>query len=187
MLIYKNNGTVYCYIHIPKNSGKFIRNKIKKTSHNIVLKKYWYVKNNFDMAHIPFMCNSKYISFLKGQQINYYTYTRNPYNRVISAFFYLNNKSNINDFKNWVKEDLTKYDFNTNFNSKIIHYYPQYMFICNSDFQINEVKFEKLETKYSSIKNYNLPDYFDLETIETINKIYKKDFELFNYKIMYTF
>ena len=57
------------------------------------------------------------------------------------------------------------------------------MFICDSNFQIDDVKFEKLEDKYDSIKEYNLSDYFDLDMIKIINKIYRKDFELFNYKM----
>ena len=182
MLIYKNNDQVYCYIHIPKNSGKFIRKNIKNNSDNRVLKSYWDHDEKFDIAHIPFMHKNSYISFLKGKHTNYYTYTRNPYNRIISAFFYRNRKSNIDDLKNWIKEKLIKYDFNNNFNKKIIHYYPQYMFICDSDFQI-----DKIEDKYDSIKEYNLSDYFDLDTLKIINKIYKKDFELFNYKIISTF
>ena len=183
MIIYETNDIIHCYIHIPKNSGKFIRNKITTNLDNRVLKKYWGYEEKFDIAHIPFMRKNNYISFLKGKHINYYTYTRNPYNRIISAFFYRNPEQNINNFKNWVKEELINYDFNISFSNKIIHYYPQYMFICDSNFQIDEVKFEKLEDKYDSIKEYNLSDYFDLDMIKIINKIYIKDFELFNYKM----
>lgn len=70
MLIYENNDEVYCYIHIPKNSGKFIRDNIKNNSDNRVLKIYWGIESSFDIAHIPFMCKNDYISFLKGQYIN---------------------------------------------------------------------------------------------------------------------
>lgn len=185
MLIYENNNKVYCYIHIPKNSGKHIRNTILNDSDNTVLKSYWGGKRpGLDEAHIPFMLRNNYISFLKEQDVSYYTYTRNPYNRIISAYFYKNKNSNINDFKDWIRKELSIYDFNKGFFYKIIHFYPQYMFICNSDFEIKEVEYEKLEGKFPDIKEYDLSDYFDSETIEIINKIYKKDFELFNYKII---
>jgi len=57
------------------------------------------------------------------------------------------------------------------------------MFICNDDFQINEVEYKKLENTGFNIKEYNLPDYFDLETIKNINEVYLKDFELLNYEL----
>ena len=184
MIIYENKNKVMCYIHIPKNSGKFIRKKIRNNPDNKILKNYWGNSSYIDKAHIPFMCKNSYVSFLKGQYIKYYTYTRNPYNRIISAFFYLNSNCNISDFKLFIRNTLTKYDFNKKFNTNYIHYYPQYMFICNSDFQINEVKFEKLEENFDSIKVYNLLDYFDLDNIKIINEIYKKDFEIFNYDMI---
>ena len=184
MLIYKNNNKLYCYIHIPKNSGRHIRKTIINDTDNIVLKKYWGVISYFDEAHIPFMLKNDYISFLKEQDVSYYTYTRNPYNRIISAFFHNNLTSNIDNFKDWIRKELVTYDFNKSFDSNIIHYYPQYMFICNSDFEIKEVKFEKLEGNFPDIREYDLSKYFELDTIEIINKVYRKDFELFNYKII---
>ena len=185
MIIYENNNNVYCYIHIPKNSGKHIRNNIINDSDNIVLKKYWDgPRPGLDLAHIPFMLRNEYISFLKKQDVSYYTYTRNPYNRIISAFFYKNRNSNINDFKLWIKKELPTYDFDKSFDINIIHYYPQYMFICNTDFEIKEVDFEKLEGNFPDIKEYELSEYFDIDTIEIINNIYIKDFELFDYKII---
>lgn len=188
MLIYRDNNQVYCYIHIPKNSGKFIRKKIAENPNNKIIKSYWGTNRNSDLAHIPFIDKNKYISFLKEENISYYTYTRNPYNRIISAFFYKNPKRNIDDFKLFVKNDLIKYNFNEKYDKNVIHYYPQYMFICDNSFQINEVKFYKLEdNKDFNIKEYNLSDYFEAETIQIINQIYKKDFEYFNYELKNTF
>ena len=51
-LIYEDKSKQqYIYIHIPKNSGKYIRNKIK--SNNKIIKSYWGIQNNLDVAHIP--------------------------------------------------------------------------------------------------------------------------------------
>ena len=188
MIIYINDNKVYCYIHIPKNSGKYIRHLINNNKKNKIIKKFWGVYLNFDIAHIPFMLRNKYIDFLNLQNVNYYTYVRNPYNRIISAFFYKNEDSNIDDFKLFVKNDLINYNFNKEFDKNIIHYYPQYMFICNNDFQINKVEFSKLENqKHLNIKEYNLIDHFEDETIKIVNKIYKKDFEIFNYELKLKF
>ena len=184
MIFYMKNYKVYCYIHIPKNAGKFIRKKIKNKNTNKVIKDFWGTDSNLDISHIPFMLKNNYINSLNVKNITYYTYVRNPYHRIISAFFYKNPKSNKTDFKLFVKNELTKYDFNNIFDKKIIHYYPQYMFICDNNFKINEVKFEKLENKKNLIiKTYTLSDYFDLETIKIINEIYKRDFEIFNYEL----
>lgn len=40
-----------------------------------------------------------------------------------------------------------------------------------------------LNKKRFNTKEYNLPDYFDLETIKIINEVYVKDFELLNYEL----
>ena len=42
-------------IHIPKNSGKFIRDQIKNDLDTTIIKEFWNLRNNFDKAHIPFM------------------------------------------------------------------------------------------------------------------------------------
>lgn len=186
MLIYINNDKIYCYIHIPKNSGTFIRKTIKNNKKNKIIIKLWGCESTpHDKAHIPFMLKNKYINNLNLENINYYTYVRNPYDRIISAFFYKNERKKIKDFKLFIKNHLTKFNFDKNFDKNLIHYYPQYMFICDTDFKINKVKFDKLENKEEyNIKKYNLIDYFDLETIKIINEIYKIDFERFDYKLL---
>jgi hypothetical protein len=131
----------------------------------------------YDYVHVPFMLKNEYVDLLNLENINYYTYTRNPYHRIISAFFYKNQKCIIKDFKLFVKNKLIKYDFNTKFDKRIIHYYPQHLFICDKSFQIDEVKYYKLENTDFNIKKYNLQEYFDVETLKIINDIYKKDFE----------
>jgi hypothetical protein len=113
MLIYINNNITYNYIHIPKNSGKYIRKLIEQNHKNKVIKIFWDIKDNFDLAHIPYMLYKKYV--------------RNPYDRIISAYFYLNKNKNIEDFKVFCKKDLQLFNFDLTFNSKYIHYYPQYL------------------------------------------------------------
>lgn len=55
MLIYKNTNTNYIFIHIPKNSGKYIRNKIFNDNNNEIVKSYWDIYSNLDLAHIPYI------------------------------------------------------------------------------------------------------------------------------------
>jgi len=179
MLIFENQHKYYIYIHIPKNSGKYIRNKIANNKSNKILKKYWGVKNNFDLAHIPYVKKNNFIK--NNIEYNYYTYTRCPYNRIISAFFYLNPGKNPHHFKHFVKNTLISYKFNMDFKCNIIHYYPQYLFICDENLDIpKNIKIDKLEN-CEQPKQYNLINYFDDECINIINKIYSKDFLFFNY------
>ena len=134
MLIYETQNKYYIYIHIPKNSGKYIRNKISNNKDNKIVRNYWGVRLRIDLAHIPYVKKNKFIE--NNIEYNYFTYTRCPYDRIISAFFYKNPKKNINDFKHFVKNTLTMYEFNMSFNNTIIHYYPQYLFVCDENLDI---------------------------------------------------
>lgn len=179
MLIWYNTRSreKYIFIHIPKNSGKFIRNKIKKNKENKILKGYWGIKNNLDLAHIPYVKRGGYIN--EGDKYNYITYSRNPYDRLISGYFYKNTDKTIEDFKNFCKNELPKMKFNNKYKREIIHYYPQYMFICNNKREIINIKIKRLIEP----KRYDLNKYYDDEMLEIVNRIYRRDFEGLNYKI----
>ena len=67
------------------------------------------------------------------------------------------------------------------FDYTIIHYYPQYLFVCNKNLVISKkIKINKLENILNSTK-YDLTQYFDNECIHIINNIYDKDFLWFDY------
>lgn len=179
MLIWfnKQTGVKNIYIHIPKNGGKYIREKIKNNKDNRIIKRYWGVKQKLDLAHIPYVKRIGYIN--EGETYNYITYSRNPYDRLISAFYYKNSGKEIDDFKKYCKEGLPKLIFNNKYNNKIIHYYPQYLFICDQ-------RREQIKIKIKRLKNpnkYDIDKYYDDETLKIVNRIYKRDFEILNYKI----
>ncbi len=182
MLIFERESKYYIFIHIPKNGGKYIRDEYKNDTNNKIIKSFWNVKFNFDLAHIPYMLIKNYVK--RNIEYNYFTFTRNPYDRLISAFFYKNPNKNINDLKKFILNTLVTYKFSTEFNSNIIHYYPQYLFVCDRNFNIpKNIRISKLE----NIKKYNLTDYFDNDCIQIINNIYNKDFLLFDYQIISLF
>jgi hypothetical protein len=186
MLIYNQNNITYCYIHIPKNSGKYFRNKIKEDKTTTIIKSYWDIKGSIDLAHIPFMFRHHFINILKlnVNDISYFAHTRNPYDRIISAYFYRNPGKCIQDFKLFVNNDLVKMIFHKNFDKNIIHYYPQYLFICANNLELSHVKTEKIEDVLSTVKRYNLPNYYDNNIIQIINKIYELDFKYFDYELI---
>ena len=179
MLIWfnKQTGERNIYIHIPKNSGKYIRGCIKKNKENRILKGYWGVENDLDLAHIPYVKRRGFIN--ERERYNYITYSRNPYDRLISAFYYKNNGKEIDDFKKYCKEGLPKLIFNNKYNNKIIHYYPQYLFICDKRKELIKIKIKRIKKP----KKYDIDKYYDDETLKIVNRIYKRDFEILNYKI----
>jgi len=185
MLIFRNSVTnkEMVFIHIPKNSGKFIRNKIKNDKNNTIIKEFWGIVKNMDIAHIPYLRRNNHIE--EGTQYTYFAHSRNPYHRIISAFFYLNKGKNVIDFKNFCKHVLPKLDFNLNFVKEYIHYYPQYLFVCEANLEMTDVIITKIEDSESP-KIYNLKETLDKKCVQVINKVYEKDFKYFNYAMIST-
>lgn len=187
MLIFKH-GKYYVYIHIPKNGGKYIRKKIISNQNNEVIKAYWNQDNNLDLAHIPYMKCHEYLD--PTIHYHFFAHSRNPYHRLISAFFYIANinhrSTSVLEFRFFIKNILKHYPFSTSFDSNMIHYYPQYLFLCNEEFKIpNHIKIIKLETNENPT-TYNLSQYYDNECIHIVNKIYKYDFQRFDYPMIDT-
>ena len=184
MLIFNTHDEYHVFIHIPKNSGKYIRKKITNNKDNIILHNYWHIKSKLDLAHIPYMMKDKFIISKKNNFIkyNFFAHTRNPYDRIISGFFYKNPHKNIADFKYFVKKKLVSYNFDLSFDYSIIHYYPQYLFVCDKNLDIpKNIKINKLED-VETPKKYDLTTYFDDKCYDIINNIYCKDFLFFSYQ-----
>ena len=189
MLIFIKDNKIFVFIHIPKNSGSYIRNEIEKNKNNKVLKSFFDVSFGIDLAHIPFCLKNNY--FKNDLNYEYFTFVRNPYNRLISAYFYKHPKNSIIEFKGFIKNTLQYILFNS-YVAEYIHFYPQYKFLVNkyNDTNVNkEIKVFKIENYDNSyikidnvkIKNYNLSDYFDDETIKITDDIYRNDFIFFGY------
>ena len=178
MLIYNKNNFLYCFIHIPSTAGKTIRNNIKKESH--IIKEYIGCKDKFDYSHISYALRNKFCNFNK---VLYHTYVRNPYQRIISSYFYKNPNNSIVDFRIFIKRVLRYMDL-SQYNLYLIYYYPCYFFIYETINKLPEdIIIEKIEDhKDIKINQYNLTTYYDQECISIINNIYEKDFELFNYE-----
>lgn len=193
MLIFQKNNIIYVFIHIPKNCGKYIRDNIH--SRYKIIKNFWDIDNEIDLAHIPYLLVSNYINFSRTQNISFFTFVRNPYSRLISIFFYKNPQKTINDFINFIKNELTYFIFDEKFDSNIVHYYPQYLFLVDQNKNVNkDIRVFKLEEydyydnnfiklQNFNLKKYNLCDYYSNDTLEIVNAIYFNDFKIFNYPI----
>lgn len=180
MLIFQSNNTLYAFIHIPKNSGKYIRNKITSNCDNSIIKVYWDIENNIDLAHIPYIKKHEYLE--NSCSYNFFANCRNPYDRMISIIIYKTYNSDPSHIKNIIKNYVVNLNFNLDYDYNIIHYYPQYMFVCDSNGEINNVKIEKIENIETPNK-YDINNILDAECINIINNVYYKDFILFNYEM----
>jgi hypothetical protein len=140
------------------------------------------------------------------------TITRHPYDRLISAYFYLIKGGGGNELDLSFMEKLQKYtsfkDFVMNIEkdgliNEILHICPMTYFLCDEEgkvlvthiFKIEEIdkidnfleengleKLSEIHTNISIHSHYT--EYLDREVIDEINKLYKDDFELFNYKTL---
>ena len=131
-----------------------------------------------------------------------FTIVRNPYDRVLSAFFFLqkgNQGPKIKqgtDFKKWVKEVFKQRG--PAFNQHFKRMYPRMVF--NGEVWLDYIaKLENIKEDWKYIANkcdldpvfphknfrkkkYNRYDYYDDECIEIIYNIYKEDIDKLGYE-----
>lgn len=210
MLIYETvaTGKICCFIHIPKNAGKSVRKMIKNDRANRVIKEYWGIHSNTDLAHIPYIylttkttrhkgkLVSEYLPDVSGNLVaperipeqiasmRFFAYIRNPYDRIISAYFYLNpgkTDATIAKFQKFILDVLSTYKFGT-YSHKFIHYYPQYYFLCDAQGNLCD-NIELVPMPKKSVP-YQYSEFFTPECLEVINRVYARDFSLFGFSLL---
>ena len=168
------------FIHIPKNAGTSIETLFANDSFRIQPNKH------ADIYEIKRKFKNSYNSHKK------FTIIRNPYDKMVSWYFYLKKNLgenyNIIDFKEWIK-DPSKF---WHINDPISYLKPQYKWI---DDTVKIIKFENINkeinkffkediklpiTNKSNHKHYS--NYYDKKSSNIIYDRYKIDFEKYNYK-----
>ena len=210
MLIFNFNETKTIYIHIPKNSGRYIRKQIYNNFECYCVNLGYPYPVSYKVSNDSgYHLHDRYFQ-VKDLADNFITFVRNPYHRIISFFydviFYqdvfvtrspvidfirnpleiLKTKNN-SDLINLLKTEFKKYILDID-NTTLI---PQYNYIVEDQgnlptnivvYKLEEPEtFEHLGFKDFQLKEYDLSEYFDSESLEIVNKKYEKDFELFNY------
>ena len=183
------------FSHITKTGGTSIENIAK--NNNI----YW---GRFDLSfnkrwHIPL---SK-LNYILKNRYDWFIICRNPYDRIISEYHckwggigknkkLLIKKHNKIQFNNYVRNRIK----NRKKFKYLGHYLPQHLYHIPN---VNVLKFENLKDDFDILmKKYNLKlelnvkdnsnqkfftiHDFDKQTINLINKVYHKDFKIFNYE-----
>lgn len=188
------------FIHIPKTSGTYIEDIAKE--HNILWGRYDNNLNNYKNESIKKLKTEKYwlapLRFYKQSPYNYkptfFTIVRNPYNKVIEECSNAKTKEELNEYikNNLINEDnlftlqLIPQNLYTHFNDKqIVDYIIKYE---NADKGFNTLMNKyKCDIKYikqtPTTKKFNIKD-ISKENINLINKIYEKDFQLYNYHMI---
>lgn len=186
------------FIHIPRNAGTSVLSILGDTGGRLHRSFMDYQLSN----------NVRFKNYFK------FSIVRNPYDRIVSVYEYLKsggNKSHDLYFSEIIEKENGSFDW---FVNEFIDEYkihevlllkPQYLFLYNykNELQVDYIaRFERLEKEIPYIlQHINMPykklpklnqstshsweKYYEYSrTIETVNRLYKKDFEFLSYDIM---
>ena len=184
------------FIHIPKNAGLSI---------------CYSLFGNTGGSHRKIKDYQDVFSKRTFKEYYKFTFVRNPWDRLVSTYFFLKkgglteedalwyseNLDQFNDFESFVKEWLTLDNINSS-----LHFQPQYSYLetAEGNLEIDFIgKFENIEADFlkvtkklgieRSLKKTNASNrekdyrsYYNEETKDIVFEIYKKDIQLFKYE-----
>ena len=183
------------FIHIPKNAG------------NTVLRQLG-----------CYGAHESYADYLKKDMRRFKQYykfsiVRNPWDRMVSAWAFLKSGGSHLEDKMYAKKYIEPFnsfdDFvtawiNKRYVFKMVHFYPQWAFICNLAGNIQMdflIRFEELEAGLATVnkklslgwpeklpcrnpssREKSYQDYYSEESKQIIANVYQTDIEMFGYK-----
>jgi hypothetical protein len=182
----------FIFIHIPKTAGMTLINALES----------YQDEDGFKFGHPP---QSRYVDQFAVNEYYQFSFVRNPWDRLCSAFFFLK-KGGINedDRKACEKLNLKTMSFadfvikHDPYNSHL-HFLPQHTFF-NHDFnQVDIMKFENLQSNFDlvcskiginaiSLSHHNktekkhYSEYYNEDMIRAVQEKYSKDIQLFKYE-----
>jgi len=183
------------FVHIPKAAGISINRALF---------------GNAGGSHRSIFQYSLIYNELEFDEYYKFSFVRNPWDRLLSAYLFLKEGGLHENDANWGEKKLKQYncfhDFVKNWVNKSniekeIHFKPQYKFITlNGKIAVDDVyKVENIHVNFSKIcakldvvnnlqtlnktkvKLENYKNYYNEETINIVGRVYKKDIELFDY------
>lgn len=185
------------YVHIPKTAGVAINQALYDNlgwAHSTV--------REYKRIFGPYTYN-KYYSF---------TFVRNPYARLLSAFRFLRNGGFCENDRVWAERNISRYDSFNQFvaewlNEQTIwsyhHFKPQYSFVCDISLrpEVDFIgKYERINEDFSTVcnklgienrltvrnssemDNSTWSDVYSEPSFKKVSELYKHDFEIFNYE-----
>ena len=189
------------FIHVPKNAGMSMVESLKNNSFN-------HTKGYPNMSRNPQKGRAQKIiaSLDKNKWDEYFKFSfcRNPWDRAVSIWKYLNFKSpdvrvteRFEEFKDFLLKGIEIDDHHWKW-----HYFPQINHIVDEDgnIQVDFIgRFENLQEDFNIVcdkigmpqtklphanktKHQNYVEYYDSEAKEIVGEVYKKDIEFFGYE-----
>jgi len=185
------------YVHIPKAAGISINKALF---------------GNYGGGHTTVRTYKRIFGPLTYKRYFTFTFVRNPYSRLLSAYRFLNEGGFKNNEREWAERNISKYQSFDEFVKKWIneksiwsynHFKPQYSFVCDISLKpevdfIGKVEsidedFEKvcnileIENKLSvhnksNADTYNWKQYYSNRSLLKVAEIYHHDFNIFNYQ-----
>ena len=181
------------FIHIPKTAGTSIAKALfNQTSRHVP----WYEYEKADSAKFR-----KYFKF---------AFVRNPWDRLVSTYFFLKNGGMNETDRKWAEENIAPYagfeEFIENWFTESntwewVHFRPQYYFICDKQCNIRMDFIGRYENLVNDFKvvaarlglqatlqpgnlspHRHYTTYYSNKTYDIVSRIYQKDIKLFNYK-----
>jgi len=169
------------FIHIPKNAGTSIEAFFANNSFRIQPNKH------ADIFEIKRKFKNSYNNYRK------FTIIRNPYDKMVSWYFYLKRNlgenHNVVKFNEWIKDPTKLWHIE----DPISYLKPQHEWIDetveilrfeNLNKELNKFFGIEIELPITNKSNHNhYLDYYNEESLNIIYNKYKKDFEKYNYKL----
>ncbi|MEF1284803.1 sulfotransferase family 2 domain-containing protein [Vibrio sp. M250220] len=200
----------FVFIHNPKVAGTSIRQFLSQ--YDSFDNYFWHrgyitgIDHVVDKPHIPLndLAKTEFYQHLVNNENFVFGFVRNPYERVYSAYLektrqWKNVDLSFNDFVAQLDEIKIRYDYN------YIHFCPQHYFFYNGKKCLADFigKIEMIDIDFNTIKsligidgelkqvnrsqNDNIMTYIDFynqKSVEIVNRLYEKDFLLFNYPMI---
>lgn len=201
------------FVHIPKTGGQTIlrhfleKHNIKWENRNILFAdKMQIFGKKIITEHLSYeeYINYNVISKDEIVKLDIISIVRNPYDRFLSYFYMKKNKPkfidlNIETLIKKSKQYLTTNNPEKQIEKQYIMIKPQYLFLRNCK-DVKVFKYEKYNEIEEYLKKFNIKNIKkrnvgskkaklnynnDFEKcIDFVNEFFKKDFELFNYKML---
>ena len=184
------------FIHIPKTAGNSIAHSI--------------FKEEFGFAHTKIRTYRILFTDDEFNQFFKFCFVRNPFDRLVSAYFYLRSGGLTKQDKQWFQNNIAKYESFQEFVKRWLtkkniysyyHFIPQSDFICINgkvlaDFigryeniledhdricDILGVEGELAKVNVTGTRARDYRSYYDDETVDIVAQVYEEDIRRFGY------
>jgi hypothetical protein len=192
------------YIHIPKTAGTSIEKALDMQKDECFYSENR-VNKTFKISP-QHLCYLTLDSFFNFKNFTLFTVVRNPFDRIVSEYKYIQHEENQywNKFKKLKFDSFIQEVFSLDESERSglfdDHFKPQYKFIEGGEDKIQVFKYENIQEVFDwlNLKTnlvLNFPHerksnkmhcsmyYKYKDTIDFVRNFYEKDFEIFNYSL----